>query len=240
MPEVDVQSRKRRQQRRAKKPVRDATKGRPAPRRPEGEVEVVGKRLTKSEARSLTDKVKADAAALWRELKELHEGVAHEVLGYGSWGAYVEAEFGFSRVHGYRLVKAAGMLDVLGSNPGVTERHLRELVPLAQTPKELQAFGKEQFPVGEKPPSVAQLHEAVQARLSNSRKTKPIGVKVVADDAKVDEIVAAEDTGDMLDALNARTKIDPRIINVVCKLVDSVGNERALELFESLLVEQHE
>ncbi len=168
MARIDPESRKRRQQRRAKKPPQDRNKEQPAARKPQGKTEVFGKRLTKTEARSLTDKVKADAAALWTKLKELHEGAAHEALGYDSWGSYVEAEFGFTRQHGYRLVKAGELLDLVGSNPGVTERHLRELTPLAQTPKELQAFWKEQVAAGEKPPPVAQLREAVRARLRES------------------------------------------------------------------------
>ena len=36
---------------------------------------------------------------------------AHEALGYESFGDYMEAEFGFSRVHGYRQVKAATMME---------------------------------------------------------------------------------------------------------------------------------
>src|SRR5207253_10556114 len=82
--------------------------------------EVVPKRLSKSEARSLTDSAKADAVGLWRKLAELHERAGYEALGYDSWDSFIEAEFGFSRVHGYRLLKAAEVLNVLGGNPGVT------------------------------------------------------------------------------------------------------------------------
>jgi hypothetical protein len=61
----------------------------------------------------LTEEVKADAAALWAKLLELYEGGAHKVLGYSSWGAYYEAEFGASKSDGYRLLDAARVADLI-------------------------------------------------------------------------------------------------------------------------------
>lgn len=78
-------------------------------------------------ARSLTDEVKADAAALWQKLLTLYEGGAHRALGYSSWGAYFEAEFGQSGRHGYRLLEAARAVGSLPSDQMVTESQAREL-----------------------------------------------------------------------------------------------------------------
>jgi hypothetical protein len=59
-----------------------------------------------AEARRLTDEVKRDAEQLWAKLLELHEGRAHEALGYSSWGEFCQEEFGFGKRHSYRLLEA--------------------------------------------------------------------------------------------------------------------------------------
>jgi hypothetical protein len=46
------------------------------------------RRLSAEEARRLTDKVKADMAAVWAKLLRLFEGQVHIALGYASWEAY--------------------------------------------------------------------------------------------------------------------------------------------------------
>lgn len=88
--------------------------------------------LSKDEARSLTDEVKADAAALWAKLLRLYEGGAHTVLGYSSWGAYYEAEFGQSGKRGEQLLRAARVVKALEDtsvSPPASEAVARELAP---------------------------------------------------------------------------------------------------------------
>jgi VRR-NUC domain len=84
--------------------------------------------LGPSEARRLTDEIKRDAEALWGRLVELYDGGAHTALGYSSWQAYCETEFGFGRSHAYRLLDAgrvAASIPQLGN-----EAQARELAPL--------------------------------------------------------------------------------------------------------------
>jgi hypothetical protein len=85
--------------------------------------------LGPSEARRLTDEVKRDAEELWRKLVELYNGGAHTALGYSSWQAYCETEFGFGRSQSYRLLDA-GRVAELVPHGGMNERQARELAPL--------------------------------------------------------------------------------------------------------------
>lgn len=81
-------------------------------------------------ARRLTDEVREDAAALWGKLLELYERGAHTALGYPSWGAYFEAEFGQHKRTGYKLLEAARVvadLPVPHGAPRPNERQAREL-----------------------------------------------------------------------------------------------------------------
>lgn len=100
--------------------------------------------ISKSEARELIDKIKDKAEELWCMLLEAYEHEVHIVLGYPSWGAFFEAEFGQSGRHGERLLDAGRVLraiesqnDQLVDKQLPTESQARELAPLAKTePKE--------------------------------------------------------------------------------------------------------
>jgi phage N-6-adenine-methyltransferase len=127
--------------------------------------ELVYQQLSFEDARALTDEVKRDAEALWTKLLRLYEGEAHTALGYASWGAYFEEEFGQHRVHGYRLLRAAEVAEALGpSNPGVTEKQARELVPLLDEPERLReawAEAQERHPE----PTAADVRDVVRGKL---------------------------------------------------------------------------
>jgi hypothetical protein len=90
--------------------------------------------LGPSEARRLTDEIKRDTEALWQKLVELYEGGAHTALGYSSWHAYCEAEFGMGQSRSYQLLDAGRVAHALHSTNGETaplnERQARELAPL--------------------------------------------------------------------------------------------------------------
>jgi hypothetical protein len=72
--------------------------------------------LDADQARAMTDEVKADAEALWLKLHTLYEAGAHVVLGYSSWGAYYETEFGQSSRRGYQLLAAGKAVALLGGS----------------------------------------------------------------------------------------------------------------------------
>jgi hypothetical protein len=99
--------------------------------------------LSQTEARHLTDEVKADAQRLWAKLLSLYEGGAHTALGYTSWADYCEREFHMSQGRAYQLLRAARVVNqcTLVHSPQVTsqvpesERLVRELAPLLSTPQ---------------------------------------------------------------------------------------------------------
>jgi hypothetical protein len=99
--------------------------------------------LGPDEARSLTDRIKVRSEELWHLLLEAYEGGAHTALGYSSWGAYFEDEFGGSSRHGYRLLDAGRVAKAMESSDRAvthripTEFEARELAPIAkQDPEE--------------------------------------------------------------------------------------------------------
>lgn len=122
--------------------------------------------LSRDEARSLTDEVKHDAERLWRKLVELHEGGAHEVLGYSSWGTYFKSEFGGSERHGYRLLDSGRVLDALGASDQLVtpknEAQARELAPLLDKPEQLREAWAEASANGG--PTAKQVREIVRRR----------------------------------------------------------------------------
>ena len=108
-----------------------------------GGFQVLDKSLGPEEARSLTDRIKARSEELWHLLLEAYEGGAHTALGYSSWGAYFEDEFGGSSRHGYRLLDAGRVAKAIESSDRAvthripTEFEARELAPIAkQDPEE--------------------------------------------------------------------------------------------------------
>lgn len=128
--------------------------------------EVISRSLSAPDARRLTDEVKADAAALWAKLLQLYEGGAHTALGYSSWGAYYEAEFGHSKQQGHRILDAARVADALqspmGDSPSVTERVARELAPLRDEPERLRETYGKVIELHGAAPTAAQVREVVR------------------------------------------------------------------------------
>jgi hypothetical protein len=96
--------------------------------------------LDRESARSLTDRIKASAEELWHMLLEAYEGGAHRALGYPSWGAYFEAEFGGHQSRGYQLIDASRVVSAVEEHSTNVERpneaQARELAPLAKTQPE--------------------------------------------------------------------------------------------------------
>lgn len=139
--------------------------------------QAVATTMTEAAARTLTDEVKADAAALWTKLLRLYEGEAHTALGYSSWGTYYEAEFGQSGAYGYRLLDSARVIDALpnGHSP-IGESVARELAPvLREDPDQVEEVWAEIVTEHGPTPTAAQVREVVE-----ERKDLPAGARAVA------------------------------------------------------------
>lgn len=125
-----------------------------------------GRQLSFDDARALTDEVKRDTETLWNKLLLLYNGGAHLALGYPSWGAYFEAEFGKSRRRAYELLNAGKVLDVVRHGalaPPESERQARELVPLLGRPDELRQAWREASTDEE--PTALKIRDIVGARM---------------------------------------------------------------------------
>jgi len=85
--------------------------------------------LTETEARELTDQIKALADQVWALLLEAHERKAWKVLGYISWEAYVRTEFDMNRRRSYQVLDQGRVIRELSSIPEVrTDVHISEAV----------------------------------------------------------------------------------------------------------------
>jgi hypothetical protein len=129
--------------------------------------------LSTDEARALTDEVKRDAEALWEKLVRLHEGGAHLALGYSSWGAYFQAEFGQTSKRGEQLLRAGRVIESLRADTDVSslpanEAQARELASLLDKPAELREVWTVAVETNSKPPTAADIRALVQQR---TRKT---------------------------------------------------------------------
>ena len=62
------------------------------------DAEIVPDELTQQEARELTDRIRVVDSELWRMVAEAYTRGAHRALGYASWDAYCNAEFGSNRL----------------------------------------------------------------------------------------------------------------------------------------------
>lgn len=98
--------------------------------------------MTEAEARSCVQQIKAKMADARRLARELYERQGWKALGYASFQACAEVEFGYSFQHVYRMVDAAQLEDELMQHSPVgetrlpmPERHLRVLKQL-NTPAE--------------------------------------------------------------------------------------------------------
>ena len=98
--------------------------------------EIEAKSFTEREARVFTDLLKQSVEELWNNLLEAYERGAHKALGYTSWGAYFEAEFGQTGTRGYQLLDSGRVIRAIDVHSTVverpTERQARELAILAK------------------------------------------------------------------------------------------------------------
>lgn len=145
-------------------------------------------KLGESEARSLTDRIKASAEDLWHMLLEAYEGGAHTALGYSSWGAYFEAEFGGKQSRGYQLIDAGRVVKAIESHSTIVESpneaQARELAPLAKEDPDGAVEVWNEVVLGtEGKPTAADVKEAVNKRSSQ------VGTGILGEVSEVSRIV---------------------------------------------------
>jgi hypothetical protein len=75
-----------------------------------------------AQAPDLTERIKAHSGELWHLLLKAYERGAHAALGYGSWGAYFQAEFGGRQRRGYRLIDAGRVMRAIEGRSPIGER----------------------------------------------------------------------------------------------------------------------
>jgi hypothetical protein len=81
--------------------------------------------ITVAQAKELTQRIKRSAEATWKLLAEAHERKAWKPLGYKSWKAYAEAEFGMSESNAHRLLNQAHVTKALTAASGDTSTPAR-------------------------------------------------------------------------------------------------------------------
>jgi hypothetical protein len=130
--------------------------------------------LSQSEARRLTEEVKADTQRLWAKLLSLYEGRAHITLGYNSWAEYCQREFHMSNGRAYQLLQAARVIHQLTivSSPQVTsqvpesEAIARELAPLLSNPQAIDEAWNEAVETAGGVPTAQAVREVVSRKLA--------------------------------------------------------------------------
>ena len=98
------------------------------------DAEIVEDELTASQARELTDRIRVTLDGLWGLVIEAFHGRAHAALGYPSWDAYCNAEFGSNRIklpreerqETVRSLREAGLSQVaISSATGIDRKTIR-------------------------------------------------------------------------------------------------------------------
>jgi hypothetical protein len=117
--------------------------------------------MTADEARRLTERIKYAASELWKLVEEAHTRKAHRALGYETWDAYVDAEFGMSRARSYQLLDQARVVRELegaaSTRVDISEGVAREIKPhLPQVAREV----RERVEAGQEPQQA--VREAVE------------------------------------------------------------------------------
>jgi hypothetical protein len=153
--------------------------------------------ITVSQAKELTQRIKRSAEATWKLLAEAHERKAWKPLGYKSWKAYAEAEFGMSESNAHRLLNQAHVAKALTAASGDARTPARGSPTARQAerikPKldEATTEVRERVEAGETPervvPEVVQKYGGPPPRSDEQEDPPPSSS---ADEAGIDEQVA--------------------------------------------------
>lgn len=91
-------------------------------------------KMSKADARKLTQKIKTAVDDLWSLLVQAHNWKAWKALEYQTWEAYVSAEFNMSRQRSYQLIDQGKVIHAIAEAAGkmsttvdISERDARDL-----------------------------------------------------------------------------------------------------------------
>jgi hypothetical protein len=121
--------------------------------------------LTEAQAKTLTEKIRKSADAMWKSILYAYECRIWLAMGYPSWAEYLVAEFDMSRSRGYQLLDQANVTLALASAADVKPE------TIALSAREVQAI-KPDLPV-----VVEKVREATKGQ---PKATRPKTVKDAA------------------------------------------------------------
>lgn len=130
--------------------------------------------MDQAEARATVDAIKGHMDSARKLLLDLEEREGWKALGYSSWRACAQAEFGQSSAQVYRLLTAAKIEQAIdspiGENP---ESHLRPLVTLDTPEQQKAALDRATELAGDRPRTAKDVQAAVEEIKPPARPTIP-------------------------------------------------------------------
>lgn len=139
--------------------------------------------LEETEARELTARIAENVEGLWQLIGEAYSRKAWSALGYTSWEAYTETEFGMSRGQAYRLVDQARTVAALEEAAGLEPGELGVDVVSARAAADLK-------------PVLDEVTEQVAEQTKGRRRaSRPEIVRDVVSEARQTQTAAKNGTG---------------------------------------------
>ncbi|TGT36198.1 hypothetical protein [Mesorhizobium sp. M8A.F.Ca.ET.165.01.1.1] len=83
--------------------------------------------LTKAQATALTKRIRQHIDNAWSDITKAYEGKAWKALGYGSWEAYVRAEFDISRQRSYQLIDQGKVITAIAEATGQSVQRVGQI-----------------------------------------------------------------------------------------------------------------
>lgn len=114
---------------------------------------------TRTEAKELTDRIRKGVDEVWSLLLEAHERKAWKVLGYDTWKAYVEHEFGMTKQRSYQLLDHGRLVEAIreatGEKSNTFDLSARDVAAMKGDVPAVTAEIKARVDAGEKPQKAA-------------------------------------------------------------------------------------
>ncbi|TIQ96694.1 hypothetical protein [Mesorhizobium sp.] len=122
--------------------------------------------LNKAQATALTRRIRQHIDAAWEDITRAYEGKAWKALGYGSWEAYVKAEFDMSRRRSYQLIDQGRVIQAISEATG------KSVQRVAQIPARDVEAVKDDLPA---------VSAAITARVEQGAKPEEAAANVIAE-----------------------------------------------------------
>lgn len=130
--------------------------------------------MNKAQATALTKRIRQHIDSAWEDITKAYEGKAWKAMGYGSWEAYVKAEFNMGRSRSYQLLDQgriiAGISEAAGEVSTVVDISEREARELKADLPAIKDEVRSRVEAGEDPKKAAD--ETVAAKLAEKEKAK--------------------------------------------------------------------